>query len=65
MCEIPKSLYNLLEMRRSSAKVEDDRLKEYVIVSLCSVIAAEEVNRILKEAQKHFRRKSRINKLIN
>lgn len=51
MFEIPKSLYDILEMRRGSAKVEDERLKEYVLANLCPMIAVEEVNRILKEAK--------------
>lgn len=64
MSKIPKSLYSLVEMRRSIAKEEDERLKEYVIVNLCPVIAIAEVNRILKKAKKDLRRKTRINKLM-
>lgn len=64
MFEIPRSLYDILEMRRSSAKEEDERLKEYLIVNLCMVIVVEEVDIILKEVGKVFRRKPRINKVI-
>lgn len=64
MSEIPKSLYDILEMRRNIAKAEDDRLKEYVIVNIYLVITIEEVKRIIKESLKHFIIKIRINKIM-
>ncbi|XP_059068609.1 uncharacterized protein LOC131859095 [Cryptomeria japonica] len=64
MFEIPRSLYDNLEMRKGSVKTKDEILREYVIVNLHNVIAIEEVKRILKEIRKAFRSKTKINKLV-
>lgn len=54
MSEIPKNLYDVLETRRVSAQAEDERLRELILLNICSVIAKEEINRILEEAKKEF-----------
>lgn len=50
--KFPKSLYDVLEMRRDSAKEKDDRLREFVLVNICLVIVVEKIDKILKEAMK-------------
>lgn len=64
MSKIPKIIYDVLECRRDSAKIEEERLREYVLVQLWPVIAEKEVDRILKEAKSEFRSKTRIYKLM-
>lgn len=48
---ISKSLYEILDARRHTKILEDERIKEYVLVNLSSVISKEEVVRILKHAK--------------
>lgn len=62
--EVPKSLYDFLEFRRDSAKVEEERLREYVLVQVCHVIAVKEIDRIIKEAKTEFRNKTKVNKIM-
>lgn len=64
MSKIPKSLYNILEMRRQTNNKEDKRLREYVVVNICYVISKEEIDRILKEPKNQFRRKTTMNKIM-
>lgn len=45
---IPKELYDILDFKRHIASVEDERIKEYVLVNLSSVISKAEVDRLLK-----------------
>lgn len=64
MSEIQKSLYDIFEMRRQTANKEYERLREYVIVNLCRVIAVTKMNKILQEAKPYFRSKTRVNKIM-
>lgn len=64
MFEISKSLYDILEMRRRKKNNEEERLREYVLVELCPVIANEDIARILNEAKNEFKRKTRVNKIM-
>lgn len=51
---IPKSLYDILDARRHTTSIEDERIKEYVLVNLSSVISRDEVTRSLKLAKDRF-----------
>lgn len=62
--EVPKSLYDLLEIRKDTTRLEKERIREYVLVQICHVIAKVEIDRILKENKKKFRSKSRVNRLM-
>lgn len=44
--------------------LEDERIKEYVLVNLCFVISKDEVDRLLKMAKSRFRSKTRVNKIM-
>lgn len=64
MSIIPKSLYKILDARRQTTSKEDENLKEYILVNLCSVISKEEIRRLLKLAKNEFRSKYRVNKIM-
>lgn len=38
MLEIPRSLYDILDRRKETARIEEERIREYVLVQLCLVI---------------------------
>lgn len=61
---IPKSLYDILDARRHTTSLEDERIKEYVLVNLSSIISKGEVIRLLKIATKRFRSKKRVNRIM-
>lgn len=62
MSIIPKSLYDILDAKRQTTSKEDERLNEYVLVNLCSVITIEEIDRLLKLTKNKFRSKHRVKK---
>lgn len=57
---IPKSLYDILDARRHTTSLEDERIKEYVLVNLSSDIAKDEVITLLKLAKDRFQSKKRL-----
>lgn len=57
-------MYDILDARRQIASKEDERLKEYVLVNLCSIITTEEIDRLLKLTKNEFKRKYRVNKIM-
>ncbi|XP_057830558.1 uncharacterized protein LOC131041464 [Cryptomeria japonica] len=61
---IPKELYDILDAWRHKTRLEDERIKEYVLVNLSSIIFNDEVIRLLKLAKERFRSKKRVNKLM-
>lgn len=61
---IPKSLYDILDAQRHTTSLEDERIKECVLVNLSFIIYKEEVFRLLKLAKQRFRSKKRVNKLM-
>lgn len=61
---IPKSVYEILDTRRLMACKEEDRLKEYVLVELCLVIAKAKMDRVLKVSNPEFSSKARVNKIM-
>lgn len=36
--EVPKSLYDILDLRKETTRIEEERIREYELVQLCSVI---------------------------
>ncbi|XP_059067434.1 uncharacterized protein LOC131858260 [Cryptomeria japonica] len=61
---ILKGLYDILDARRHTTSLEDERIKEYILVNLSSVISKAEVDRLLKLAKDIFKRKRRVNKIM-
>lgn len=53
-----------MDARRQTYSKEDERLKEYVLVNLCSVITTKEIDRLLKLTKNEFKRKHRVNKIM-
>lgn len=51
---IPKSLYDILDARRLTTSQEDEKIKEYVLVNLSSVISRDEVTILLKLSKDRF-----------
>lgn len=49
---------------KKTTNKEDERLREYVLVNICSMISTKEINKIIKEAKNEFRRKTRVNKIV-
>lgn len=64
MSVIPKSLYEILDVRRQTTNKEDERLKEYVLVNLCSIICKEEIERFLQLTKNEFKSKYKVNKIM-
>lgn len=62
--ELPKELYDILDIQRNTTCQKDEEMKEYVSVNSCSVISRDEVERLLKLAKEKFRSKRRINKIM-
>lgn len=54
---IPKNLNKVLDMWREIVRVEEERLREYVLINLCFVISKDEIARILKLEKNEFRSK--------
>lgn len=59
-----KGLYEILDVRRNASNLEDERMKEYVLVNLCSVISKSKVDRLLKIEKSKFTRKPRVNRIM-
>lgn len=51
---IPKSLYDILDVRRHTTNLEDERIKKYVLVNLSSIISIDEVIILLKLVKDKF-----------
>lgn len=51
---ISKGLYDILDVRRHTSILEDDRIKECLLVNLSFVISRNEVTRLLKLAKDRF-----------
>lgn len=64
MSELPKALYEYLEMRRVNARNEEEQMRERILVDLCLVMSIEEMKNILNEAKRDFKSKTRVNKLM-
>lgn len=62
--EIPKSLADILELRKENAKSKDIKIREHVLINLCPQITPDQMNMIFKEVKDDFRRKKRMNKLM-
>lgn len=54
MSLIPKRLYNILDIRRQKTKADEEKIREYVLVNLCSVITKAEIDRILQLTKDKF-----------
>lgn len=52
MAQFPKELYEILEMRRVSARIEDEKMRERILDNLSLVMSIEEMQSILKEAKR-------------
>ncbi|XP_059068979.1 uncharacterized protein LOC131859358 [Cryptomeria japonica] len=61
---IPKGLYDILDARRHIDHLEDERIKEYILVNLSYIVSKVEVDRFLKLAKDRFRSKKRVNKIM-
>lgn len=61
---IPKILYDILDARRHTTSLYDERIKEYVLVNIFSVISKTVVVRLLNLANEIFQSKKRVNKLM-
>lgn len=61
---ILKGLYEILDARRQKTSLEDDGMKEYVLVNLCLVISKSEIDKLLKISKSRFRSKTRVNKIM-
>lgn len=62
--EILKSLYDILDMRKKTTRIEEERIREYELVQLCPVIAKTKVDKILKKNKERFRSKTHVNKIM-
>ena len=51
MAQLPKELYEILEMRRVNARTEEEQLREWVLANLSLVMSIEEMKSILKEVK--------------
>ncbi|XP_057839638.2 uncharacterized protein LOC131049594 [Cryptomeria japonica] len=60
----PKSLYDILDVRRHTTSEEDEKINEYVLMNLSFFISQDEVIRLLNLAKDIFQSKKRVNKLI-
>lgn len=65
MLVISKSLYDILDAKIQTTNKEDERLKEYILVNLCSIISKEEIDRFIKIEMKEFRNKYKVNKMMS
>lgn len=61
---IPKSLYGILDVRRHTNILEGERIKEYVLVNLSSVISRDDVTGLLNLSKDRFQSKKRVNKIM-
>lgn len=61
---IPKIMYDILDAIRHTTSLEDDKIKEYVLVNLSFVISRDDVTRLFKLAKDRFQSKKRVNKLM-
>lgn len=57
-------MYEILDARMLTTSKEDEKLKEYVLVNLCSDISKEEIDRLLQSTKSEFRSKHRVNKVM-
>ncbi|XP_057855729.2 uncharacterized protein LOC131065282 [Cryptomeria japonica] len=64
MSEIRWSLYDIMDMRKETARIEEERIREYILVQLCPMIEKAKIDRILEENEKKFRSKKRVNKIM-
>ncbi|XP_059072870.1 uncharacterized protein LOC131873701 [Cryptomeria japonica] len=62
--EVPKKIYDILDLRKETARIEKERIREYELVQLCRVIAKTKVDKILKENKERFRSKTKVNKIM-
>lgn len=51
---IPKILYDILDVRRHTTILDDERIKEYALINLSSVISKDEVTRLLNLVKNKF-----------
>lgn len=59
-----ESLYEVLELRRLSSRTEQENLRKRILVDLCPEMSIEEMNSLLENSKKQFKRKTRVNKLM-
>lgn len=51
-------------MRRVNVREEKRKLKNHVLINLCSIISVEEMKEILNDSKKDLKRKKRVNKIM-
>lgn len=61
---IPKGLYEVLDARRHTTSLKDERIREYALVNLCYVISKTKFDGLLKIAKDIFRSKNRVKKIM-
>lgn len=53
-----------MDARRHTGSLDDERIKEYVLVNLCSMISKSGVDKLLKIMKRRFRSKTKVNKIM-
>lgn len=64
MSGLPKSLYEVLEMRRVNSRIEEEHMRKRILANLCPKMSIEEMKSLLNKTEKEFKRKTRVNKIM-